>query len=236
MIESLRESLEYIPPGILKKILSGCLWEGTPESEGLALTFDDGPDPEVTPVVLDALEESGGKGTFFMVGERVKQHPHLAAEVRARGHAVGSHAHTHCRMVLMRKKDIVREIMEASEAIGDATGEEPSWFRPPYGVFNVACAREVRRRGMSMVLWTVSSGDYGDRSAERILGRVRPFIRPGAIHVFHDTVNGGGKALEDIVRAVGSAAAESGLRLGRINDLTFSKSMRVRRTHASERS
>ncbi len=81
---------------------------------------------------------------------------------------------------------------EAQKAISDATGITPVWFRPPYGIFDFTCSGVVKKRGLSIVLWTVLSGDYSEVSSENIVKTVKPFIRPGAIQVFHDTLNGGG--------------------------------------------
>ena len=195
MIKSIIDTFEHVPPDVLKKILRGCLWEGTTDSGIMALTFDDGPDPEVTPAVLDILEEIGARGTFFMVGDKVKKHPHIARMILEKGHTIGNHSMSHHKMFMMRKKEIEFEIDEAQKAISDATGITPVWFRPPYGIFDFTCSGVVKKRGLSIVLWTVLSGDYSEVSSENIVKTVKPFIRPGAIQVFHDTLNGGGTGL-----------------------------------------
>ena len=230
MIKNIIDSLEHVPPNFLKKILNGCLWEGTENSNILAVTFDDGPDPDVTPAVLDVLDELGARGTFFMRGDMVKKHPHTAREVAERGHTVGNHSMSHCKMILMKLKTVVHEIDEAQKSIGDATGCTPVWFRPPFGIFDFTCADVIKDRGLKIVLWTVLSGDYADVSSERIMKTVEPFIRPGAIHVFHDTVNGGGAALPDILRKIGAIAAGKGIRLAGIEELSVSNGVEITET------
>ncbi len=227
MIKKIKDSLEHVPPRILRKFLSGCLWEGTPDSDTMALTFDDGPDPDITPVVLDVLDEIGARGTFFMTGEKVKEYPHIAAKVHDCEHTIGNHSMTHNRIFLMKKKEVEYEIDEAQKVLSDATGSKPVWFRPPYGLFDFTCADAVKRRGLSIVLWTVNSGDYSDASPGQIFRTVEPFIKPGTIHVFHDTKNGGGNTLKDIIKKIGVIAGRKGIRLGTIEDLSISKRMEI---------
>jgi len=227
MIKHMMESLEHVPPRVLKKMLKGCLWEGTPDSCALALTFDDGPDPEITPAVLDVLDEIGGHATFFLRGDKVREYPDVAENISQRGHTIGNHSMGHRKLFLMRKKDVEYEVNEAQKAICDATGCNPIWFRPPHGLYDGTCADVVKKGGMSIVLWTVLSGDYDDVSPEHILHTVKPFIRPGAILVFHDTIHGGGTALPGIIRNVGDAAESDGIRITGIEGLSISYSMKV---------
>ena len=229
MIKNIIDTLEHVPPDVLKKILRGCLWEGTPDSGILALTFDDGPDPEVTPAVLDILEEFGARGTFFLVGNSVKKHSHIARMISEKGHTIGNHSMSHHKMFMMRKKEVEFEIDEAQKAISDATGIAPVWFRPPHGIFDFTCSGVAKKRGLSIVLWTVLSGDYSEVSSENIVKTVKPFIRPGAIQVFHDTLNGGGTALRDIIKEIGSIAVRKSIRLGGIEELALSKGIKINR-------
>jgi len=222
MIRELLNSFEHVPPDILKKKLKDILWEGTPDSKGLALTFDDGPDPEITPLVLDALDEAGARGTFFMIGEQVKRHPVTARMVVERGHLAGSHSMTHCTMFLMRRRDIEREIDDAQKAISDAVGMVPRWFRPPHGIFDFTSADIIRQKGLLLVLWTVLSGDYSDDPPEKIFRTVDPFIRPGTIMVFHDTARGGGLTLPGIIHEIHLRAGSNGLRFIGVDDLSVS--------------
>ncbi|MFC1650977.1 polysaccharide deacetylase family protein [Candidatus Latescibacterota bacterium] len=225
MIKNIMDNLEHVPPAVLKKILSGCLWEGEPASGVLALTFDDGPDPEITPAVLDVLDEVNARGTFFLTGKNVLKHPGIARMISERGHTLGNHSMTHRKMLMMKKKDVETEIDDTQKAVSDAAGIEPMFFRPPYGIFDFTCSGVVKDRGLSMVLWTVLSGDYSDDSPETILKTVHPFIRPGAIQVFHDTSGGGNMNLCGIIREIGSIAERNNIRLGTVGELTDSNSI-----------
>jgi peptidoglycan/xylan/chitin deacetylase (PgdA/CDA1 family) len=221
MIREWLKSFEYIPPSVLKRLLSGIRWEGTPDSGSLALTFDDGPDPDITPEVLDVLDFLKARGTFFLVGEQVKKYPSVARQIIERGHSVGNHSMTHSKLLFMKQSDVEWEIDSVREAIADACGVEPAMFRPPYGIFDYTTMRAVRDRGLEMVLWTVLSGDYSASSGSDIFRRVSPFIRAGAIMVFHDTLRGGGRLLPDVLKEIGAAAIERGVRLGGVNELSI---------------
>ena len=223
MIKKIVDSLEHIPPEMLKQVLKNCVWEGTEDSDALALTFDDGPDPDVTPRILDVLDEIGGKGTFFLLGEKVKKHPNIARNIQEHGHAIGNHSFSHRKLLLMKREAVEYEIDETQKVISDAVGSEPVFFRPPYGLFDFTCANVVKERGMTVVLWTVLSGDYSGDSPEKIIERVLPFIKPGAIQVFHDTVAGGGLKLKEIIKKIGNVSTERNLRLAAIDELSIQK-------------
>jgi peptidoglycan/xylan/chitin deacetylase (PgdA/CDA1 family) len=211
MIDGLLDHLERVPPLLVKRLISGILWEGTPQSGVLALTFDDGPDPSVTPQVLDVLAEAGARATFFLTGERAEVHPELVREIVCRGHLVGSHLMHHRSVILSGQAAVARELAEAADVIGRAAGVVPRFVRPPYGLFDSAVVKAVQKRDDVLVLWTALAGDYRALQPSRIVENVEPFIRPGAILVFHDTQAGGGAALPGIVRDVISRAAGAGL-------------------------
>ena len=225
MKSSFLGSLEYVPPRMLTRILSGVCWEGTPESRTMALTFDDGPDPDITPAVLDALGETGARGTFFLVGGSVLEHPGIVRMIAEGGHQIGNHSMTHHRMIFMKRKEVEEEIDSVQGAVEDAAGVVPVLFRPPHGVFDFTCARAVRDRAMKMVLWTALSGDYSDDPRDVLLRRVTPFIRAGSIVVFHDTAKGGGLELPGLIREIALAAGDRNVRLGGVDELSLSDDM-----------
>ncbi|MBT4484927.1 MAG: polysaccharide deacetylase family protein [Candidatus Latescibacteria bacterium] len=223
MIDEIVSRLEHVPPEILKKILSGFLWEGTTDSGVMALTFDDGPDPVVTPGVLDVLDECGIRGTFFMTGEKVAAYPGIAREVAGRGHLIGNHSMTHRKLFLIKRIEIEREIDEAQNIINNVTGIKAEWFRPPYGMFDFTCADVVKMRDMTMVLWTVLSGDYSDDPPDSIMKTVEPYVRPGSIAVFHDTARGGGLYLHDLIKEIAGLAGQRNVRFGGIDEISVSQ-------------
>ena len=107
----------------------------SPAPVAVAITIDDGPDPEVTPRVLDLLDEHNARATFFCIGERVERHPALARAIVARQHEIGNHTHRHLmRFSLLGPRGVAQEIGRAQEAIGAATGEVARFFRAPAGL------------------------------------------------------------------------------------------------------
>jgi peptidoglycan/xylan/chitin deacetylase (PgdA/CDA1 family) len=124
----------------------------------MALTFDDGPDPDATPAVLEALAAAGATGTFFLVGEQVEAHPGLAVEVAAGGHSVGLHGYRHLEHDGLA--DPRADLERGAAALAEATGERPVLFRPPYGRFSEASYAACRERGLSPVYWSAWGGDW----------------------------------------------------------------------------
>ena len=173
-----------------------CTWRGS--STAVALTFDDGPDPATTPAVLDRLDALGVSATFFMLGDAVARHPGLAAEVAARGHAVGTHGHRHRHHLGSPPWWPGADLDRALAATAEATGARPRWFRPPYGQCSGATLAAARRRGLRTALWSAWGREWVDTGrADRVAARVGAALAPGAIVLLHDA---------DTTSPVGTAA------------------------------
>jgi peptidoglycan/xylan/chitin deacetylase (PgdA/CDA1 family) len=160
-----------------------CLADG----HGVALTFDDGPHPEGTPAVLDALDRAGATATFFLVGEQVERNPSLAAEIVAAGHDVALHGFRH-RLHLLRTMRALREDLDRAIAVvEDATAASPAAYRPPYGVFSLTSLELVRRHNRQPVLWSRWGRDWGAReSPEAIAARATADLCAGDVVLLHD--------------------------------------------------
>jgi len=159
------------------------------ERGAVALTFDDGPDPAVTPRTLDQLDRAGARATFFCIGERVRKHPALAREILARGHAVENHSYRHCLYSgLWGPGRWRRDIQAAQSAIEDATGVTPLFFRPPFGVRTPMLEPALARVGVHCVVWSARPFDTVARDAAQILRRLEPGLQAGAIALLHDGI------------------------------------------------
>jgi peptidoglycan/xylan/chitin deacetylase (PgdA/CDA1 family) len=157
----------------------------------IALTFDDGPDADVTPRVLDLLDEAGTQATFFCVGARARAHPHLVREIVARGHAVENHAFEHSRaMGFYGVGRLVRDIGDAQKALADITGSAPKFFRAPFGIRTPLTEPALARLGLRCVAWNVRSLDSVDKCVDRVAARVVRRLAPGAIVLMHDGMEG----------------------------------------------
>jgi peptidoglycan/xylan/chitin deacetylase (PgdA/CDA1 family) len=156
-------------------------------SEGVALTFDDGPHPQGTPAVLEALREAGATATFFLAGEQVERRPALASEIVAAGHRVELHCHRHRNLLRLTVGEFLDDAERARVTIEDAAGQEIADYRPPYGIFSAATLRAVRRRGWRPVLWSRWGRDWSRRAtAESIARRSSAGIEAGDIVLLHD--------------------------------------------------
>lgn len=160
----------------------------------VALTFDDGPDPEVTPAVLDRLAAHGARATFFVLGERAAKHPALVRRIAREGHAIGTHTQHHrVRFHFAGPAYVLREIESAIAAVGDIVGRRPALFRPPQGLRTPTFASGWRRtRGLVCVTWTVRGLDSLATTADAIVARVTRRLAPGAIVALHDGTGLGG--------------------------------------------
>jgi peptidoglycan/xylan/chitin deacetylase (PgdA/CDA1 family) len=160
------------------------LWHTSERSAHL--TFDDGPDPRATPVVLDVLRRRNVAATFFVMGSTVKQFPELARRIHEEGHAIANHAHTHDSLFLKPKAAQAGEIEKAATAIAEVTGRRPVHLRPPYGRFDlntIIAARETHHR---IAMWDIDPRDFSARADGVIIDKIIANAGPGSIILLHD--------------------------------------------------
>ena len=168
------------PPRVFRSLFRGARW--TVPAGSVALTFDDGPHPDVTPWVLDELDAQGVKATFFMVGDNARRWPALVEEALARGHAVGNHTMHHLQGLKVSKDAYLTDLAEASLYIPG------SLFRPPHGMLRLSQLREIRK-SREVIMYDIVSRDYDSRlSADEVYDNVRRYARSGSIIVFHDSL------------------------------------------------
>ena len=166
---------------------------GPKSARGVALTFDDGPDPATTHQVLEALDARQVKATFFVVGEKAEKHPEIVQDMLARGHTVGLHAYRHLRLYATQgEKAVTRDLERGLAVLETITGTRPAWFRPPIGHTQPGMARALDKLDLLTVGWTVSAHDgarwIGDAE---VLGRMRRLAKDGAILALHDAAEHG---------------------------------------------
>jgi peptidoglycan/xylan/chitin deacetylase (PgdA/CDA1 family) len=161
--------------------------EGRGAPDGVALTFDDGPDRHGTPAVLAALADLGWTATFFLLGSQVDRHPGIARAVVDAGHEVGVHGYLHRNHLGRGPRSVRRDLERATETITGATGVRPRWFRPPYGVLSAGSLRAAARLGLTPVLWSAWGRDWERTTPERIRDRLLDGLRPGGTLLLHDS-------------------------------------------------
>jgi peptidoglycan-N-acetylglucosamine deacetylase len=140
----------------------------------LAITFDDGPNPAITPQLLDLLDRYQAKATFFLVGRFVRECPGLVKETAARGHALGNHTETHRNLLWLSPSQITVELRLCHHAIANTVGAPAKWFRPPYGFRNPWVIPAASALGCRTVMWTLIPGDWKEKPAEWLIRRIQP--------------------------------------------------------------
>ena len=153
----------------------------------VSLTIDDGPDPAVTPAVLELLEAHHARATFFCIADHARRHPALCREITRRGHSVQNHTQRHShRFALLGMRGFAREIGRAQDTLADITGELPRFFRAPAGLRNPLLAPVLQRMNLRLVSWTRRGFDTVQRQPIRVLGKLTRGLGAGDILLLHD--------------------------------------------------
>ncbi len=202
-------------------------WREMPAIErvpsGVAITFDDGPDPGCTPPILDALDAAGVKATFFVVGEQLMRHHAIARETAARGHELALHGYEHVEHDSLRPQAARDDLARALGAFEAATGRKPRFFRPPYGRFSEASYDACRHLGMEPVYWSAWGMDWEPIPAERVADLATRDLADGSIVLLHDSTRYGHRPdcgpTADAIGAIAARAAEAGLGVDRLAEL-----------------
>lgn len=160
---------------------------GPMTANSVALTFDDGPHPTLTPRLLEILKEDGSKATFFMLGSMVEKNPAIARAVVEAGHEVANHSWSHADLAKKSEEQIRDEIRKTQDIIEQATGVRPKLFRPPYGSVNDRVLRIAEEEGLDVVTWSVDPRDWDmKKSRDYVKKKVVDEGVPGAIVCMHD--------------------------------------------------
>lgn len=194
------------PPFIYRMLYPESVWRIPEKKKTAYLTFDDGPIPEVTPWVLDVLDQYKVKATFFCVGDNVARYPELYEEVKRRGHRTGNHTMNHVQGIKYTVKHYIDNVDKADQLIDSVL------FRPPHGHMRLRQVKALRHR-YQIVMWDVVTRDYSRKlSPEQVVENVRKYTRNGSVIVFHDSL----KAEKNLRRALPQAIEwlfENGYRL-----------------------
>lgn len=162
----------------------------------IALTFDDGPHPEVTKQILVLLEKYNAKATFFMLGSRAQYYPGLVREVLDSGHELGNHTWSHPVLTKMSPAEIEKEYNSTEEAIIHATGENSTVFRPPYGAINEEIRNAIPCKSVN---WTIDTLDWKYRDSEKLFPMVKEALHNNAIVLMHDIHQSTADGLEPVL-------------------------------------
>lgn len=179
--------------------------------KAVALTFDDGPNPNTTPVALELLKKYNAKGTFFMVGKAVAGNEEIIKQVVAEGHQIGNHSWSHPLLTKISLEQAKSQINDTTEALKKASGQDVHIMRPPYGGINATIQAAVDQ---SFILWDVDTLDWKNRNTASIMKEVRK-ARPGSIILMHDVHQTSINALPSVLQYL----TEQGFELVTIDEL-----------------
>lgn len=169
------------------------VWEVPTEEKVIALTFDDGPDPEDTPYILDLLKEYDVKATFFIIGNKAERYPDLVKREADEGHELANHTYRHLYFSnKVSERQFKEELSKTQEAIFKASGLRPHLFRPPGGYYNDTLVRIAKKEGFKVVMWSwhQNTNDWNTPGVGKITSTVLNNARNGDIVLFHDYVEG----------------------------------------------
>lgn len=152
----------------------------------MALTYDDGPHPEHTPAILDALAAHQARATFFVMTSAARAHPAVLRRILDEGHSIGLHGSDHRSLLTMGTREAVGVVARSREELQQLTGTEVTLYRPPYGHHTARQARTIRRLGLELLLWSSDGLDWIDRPVEDIVQRAAESVFPGAVLLMHD--------------------------------------------------
>lgn len=170
---------------------------GQKKGKKIALTFDDGPHPEITPKILDILKKHHAKATFFVIGKNISGNENLLKRIDSEGHKIGNHSLSHSYFFdFFSTQKVYSELKETQFLILKTTGKNPRFFRPPYGVTNPQISKAVSRLNYEVIGWDIRSFDTVLKSEEKIFKRIVQKLSTGNLLLFHETTEVALKVLE----------------------------------------
>lgn len=173
-----------IPSGAYRAFGTYCV---DTEALEFALTYDDGPDPESTPGVLDMLQNHNAIATFFVLSGAASRHPDIVRRIVADGHEVALHGIDHRSLLTVSTAEARRMISESRDTVENIIGQPVRLYRPPYGQHTLPQALAIRRLGLELLIWSGHATDWVDAPAAEVADRAIARVFPGAILLMHDT-------------------------------------------------
>jgi peptidoglycan/xylan/chitin deacetylase (PgdA/CDA1 family) len=167
------------------------IWSVPTSTRAVAFTFDDGPDPEFTPRVLDALATVGASATFMMMGHNADRHPDLVAEVVRRGHEVGHHSWSHQDAAYLDQADIRQEIQRGLDAVARASGQTMRWYRPPRGILPGLSLQICAELHQDVLMWSLNGGLPDRPTEDQLVDHILRNSFAGCVIDNHDGIGRG---------------------------------------------
>lgn len=210
----------WLPP--VRRIFAPSLL-GRGDDGSVALTFDDGPHPDGTPAVLDALAGLGWRATFFVLGSQARLYPDVLRETVGQGHEIALHGDEHRYLIARSPWAAYDDLCRARDSVTDIAGVEPSWWRPPYGVLSGPALLAARKLNLRPVLWSAWGRDWrADATAESVVTDLLASPLPAGTLLLHDSdvasAPGSWRTTVPALPLLADRIASAGLRVGSLRD------------------
>ena len=166
---------------------SAVLYQLPTERKAVAFTFDDGPNPEYTPQILDIFRKSASRATFFMIGQQIEQYPEVAKAVHELGHEIANHTYTHPFLTTLDEQACVQQLQQTQDIIVDTIGAAPRTFRAPYFDLNAQVVQAAFQFGYKIIgAVNGEAKDWEQPGVQFIIDNTIPHVKPGSVLLFHD--------------------------------------------------
>ena len=204
----------YNPPKLIKKMFRKFAWESS--SDKILFTFDDGPNPGTTEIILNSLSKKNIKAIFFVVGENVKRYPELVKKILGEGHQIGNHTMRHSILTRLNKHERDEEIGEVQKILSEDFNYKVKYFRPPHGRFPLTLSKELNRFGLKNVMWSLLTYDYKNDFTV-VKNSVDRYLMKNSILVFHDSRKSS-VIIEDSINYAINQAEKNNFEIGRAEE------------------
>ena len=185
-----RRAARAVADGLLAPV-AGSISGGRHPTTQVAVTFDDGPDPLVTPLLLDALNRRDTRCTFFLLVPQAERHPALVREIARAGHEIALHGLDHRPLPSLSHRDAVRVLLDARARLSAIADTPIRFYRPPYGAQSLGSWAAARRAGLEIVVWSADAADWEEQTAREVATTASRRLRAGGILLLHERLEPG---------------------------------------------
>ncbi len=201
--------LLYNPPLLLKAVFPNSVWN---TKNKILVTFDDGPIPETTELILQKLDEHKIKALFFCVGDNIRKYPFLAEKLISHGHTIGNHAFNHKIITKLSDNDFYFQVNSFNQFMKENFDYDVKYFRPPHGKINFSKSFKIKNLGMKNIMWSLMTYDYkNDLNIVKL--SLSKYLKKNSIIVLHDSLKSQNIILESI-DFICEEAAKKGFGIG----------------------
>lgn len=197
-------------PILIRKIFPSFQWES--KTNKILFTFDDGPIPETTPLILNKLNSLGIKAVFFCVGQNIKKNPELAKELISEGHEIANHTMNHQRINFKERQFVINEIQSFEILRHEILGNKSKYFRPPHGIFDLSSAGILKGLNLSNIMWSIMTADYTG-NLETVKLSIKKYLEKNSIIVLHDSLKSK-QIIKDSIDYIAEYCAENNFEIG----------------------